>query len=252
MIELSTVNYIFGSPGCGKSTVLAMLSVQLRKKGYTVYSNVEISGTYLYDDEDFGKYSFKSPSKKQALLIDEAGVVYNNRQFKNGLLSDPDRMYYWKRVRHDADEGGNTIVVMVSQSWSDIDKKCRDLSTSYFHLKKYGPLTVIRPIYKKCEIDNQTHEPVDFYVIDIFFHYKYCFRPLYYEMFDSFEMKPMPNWLEMHPEIKPLPFKNNTPLKKWLLKSTLPEFPEEAGLSQQTTKENEDLIASEGWQRMEF
>lgn len=234
MIELSTVNYIFGSPGTGKTTVLAMLSKQLRKRGYTCFSNVEIEGCYLYNDLDVGKYSFKSPTKKQCVFCDEAGIIYNNRSAfqKNGIMSDEDRVYYWKRVRHDCEEGGKNIFVMISQSWNDIDKKIRDLSTSYFHLKKFGPLTVIRPIYKKCDIDDQTHEPTDYFTIDFFWNYKFCWRPAYYKMFDSFEMKHLPNWLAEHPDAEPYHSpKYNNRRKFWKEKSLTVESSEDAKLN---------------------
>lgn len=179
------INYIFGSPGAGKSTVLAMICKYYTKKGIQCYSNTPIDGAILIDDTDIGYFSFSGG----VLLLDEMGVVYNNRLFKGGLLSDQKRLYYWKRIRHDHVKA----VYLASQSWSDVDKKLRDLSTSYYLLKRLPlGLTVIKPIYKKVDIDEVTHEPADFFVMDLFFNWSICFRPLYYKMFDSYEMEYLP------------------------------------------------------------
>lgn len=187
MFRYSHVNYIFGSPGSGKSCVLAMICKYFTKKGVKVFSNYPIEGAILINDEDVGYYSFKN----SILLVDEAGICYNNRDAvsKRGLLVDKQRLSYWKLIRHD-----RCIAFIASQSWDEIDKKLRDLATAYFLIKKYNFFTLIKPIYKKVDIDDTTHQPCDFFVFDMIWNWRLCLRSKYYKMFDSYTMPPLPEY----------------------------------------------------------
>lgn len=196
MIKFGVINYIFGSPGSGKTTVLAMISRGYIKKGFKVYANFPLRGTTLIQDEDIGYYNFYN----SILLLDEAGVAYNNREAfsKRGLMQDPKRLQYWKLMRHylEHDNGPKGKCFIASQSWEDVDKKVRDLSTNYYLIKKsiFRPFTVIRPIYKKVDIDEQTHQPTDFYVMDLFWNWKLCFRRKYFKYFDSTSCPALPDY----------------------------------------------------------
>lgn len=185
-MTFTPVNYIFGAPGSGKTTILAKLAVQFIKKGVRVYSNTPISGTILYKDSDLGLYDMSN----SVILFDESGVGLNSRQFKKGLMSDVDRIDYWKKIRH-----RNSIIIMASQSWSDTDKICRDLSQSYFLIRKgFFGFTIITPIFKRVDIDKLTHQPTDFFVMGALFQKSLCFRPRYYKYFDSYECKELPQY----------------------------------------------------------
>lgn len=200
MLKFGTVNYIFGSPGSGKTTVLAKLAVYYNKHGFKgrIYANFPCKGTILIKDEDIGYYNFYN----SILLLDELGITYNNREAfsKRGLMQDPLRLRYWKLIRHylEHENGPKGRCFLASQSWDDVDKKLRDLSTNYYLIKKsiFRFLTVIKSIYKKVEIDETTHQPCDFYVIDVFFNWSLCWRSRYYKMFDSFDCPELPdfNW----------------------------------------------------------
>ena len=196
MIQPGVVNYIFGSPGSGKSTVLAQISRWYIKKGAKVYANFPLEGTTLIDDKDIGYYNFHN----SVILLDEAGISYNNREAfsKKGLMQDPARLQYWKLVRHylQVPGGFKGSLFIASQSWEDVDKKVRDLSTNYFLIKKaiIPCFTIIKPIYKKVEIDDQTHQPTDFYVLGTIFSWRLCFRRKYYKYFDSFIAPELPDY----------------------------------------------------------
>lgn len=201
MIQFGVINYIFGSPGSGKSTVLAMISRKYIKRGFKVYANFPLQDTILIKDEDIGYYNFYN----SIIILDEAGISYNNREAfsKKGLMQDQNRISYWKLARHylEHDNGPKGKIFIASQSWDDVDKKLRDLSTNYYLIKKgiIRSFTVIRPIYKKVDIDDQTHQPGDFFVMDIFWNWKLCFRRLYYKYFDSTECPELPDFVNKSP-----------------------------------------------------
>lgn len=188
MFSFSAVNYIFGSPGSGKTTVLAKIGRYYMRKGIPVYANFPLTGATLIDDKDVGYYAFS----RSIILLDEAGITYNNRDAANkkGLMQDEKRLRYWKLVRH-----YKACIIVASQSWEDVDKKVRDLSQHYFLIRR-GILgfTVVKPIYKKVDIDETTHQPTDMYKIDVFFRWKFVWRRRWYKYFDSYDAPPLPEF----------------------------------------------------------
>lgn len=74
------LNMVIGKKGSGKTTLLTKLAIKALKKGKTVYSTVEIPGTYLFDPLKVGDFTFKPNS---LVLIDEVGLIWDNRNFKN-------------------------------------------------------------------------------------------------------------------------------------------------------------------------
>ena len=184
-LRFSPVNYIFGAPGTGKTTVLAMIARSFLRRGVRVYSNTPISGTILYKDSELGLYDMSN----SVIIFDESGVGLSSRSFKKGLMSNEDRIDYWKKIRH-----RHSIIIMASQSWSDTDKVCRDLAQSYFLIHKsiIPCFSTIIPIIKHCDIDKMSHQPADFFVMASLFQRKHVFRPKYYKYFDSFSCVSLP------------------------------------------------------------
>lgn len=179
------ITMFFGSPGCGKTTILARLALLAYSSGSYDYvvSNVD---TNICPKIDLANLNTKTLPPNTLLLIDEAGIVFNNRNFKSfsgGLVE------WFKMHRHEGCD-----VVLFSQSWEDVDITIRRLTVALFHVKKIGPFSLIRRVYKKVGIDKQTHQIIDEYRFGsllgnlLFFHnVGYIFRPLYYHYFDSFE-----------------------------------------------------------------
>lgn len=194
MLKFGSVNYIFGSPGAGKTTVLSKIAQYFIKKKIPVYSNFPCKGCILIQDEEIGYYNFSS----SVILIDEAGVCLSNREAfnKNALMNDKKRLQYWKLVRH-----YKACIIMASQSWEDVDKKCRDLSNRYFYIKRslFPCFTLVKPIFKCVDIDENTHQPSDFYKFDIFFNWMWVFRPKWYKYFDSYDCPPLPDYPDRDP-----------------------------------------------------
>ena len=54
--------------------------------------------------------------------------------------------------------------------------------------------TTYKKVYKKVDIDEQTHEPTDMYYISLFTAWKWLYRPRYYKLFDSFEAPELPDY----------------------------------------------------------
>lgn len=100
---------IFGKKGSGKNTLLTKWAIKYTRIGYTVYSDSEIFNTYKLDNNWIGKYDFP---KNSVLLIQEAGITWDNRNFKSFPAEVRD---FFKLQRHKG-----VIVVLASQSF-DVD-----------------------------------------------------------------------------------------------------------------------------------
>ena len=183
MIQYGVVNYVFGAPGTGKTTFLAKLSRWYMKHGFKgrIYANFPLKDTIQIKDEEIGYYSFTD----SILLLDELGVSMSNRDFKSGLMSDKNRLSYWKRIRHYLQKNSKGCCWVATQGWNDIDLKVRTLSTNYFLLSKFFGITFVKPIHKDCDVDPLSHEPTDYFTIDPFLSWSWVWRRRYYKYFDS-------------------------------------------------------------------
>lgn len=182
------INYVFGAQGAGKSTYGAYIAKKALRRGRKVYSNYEIVGCTLIDSTDLGYYSFENST----IILDECGIDFSNRDFKKGLMNDKDRLEYIKKIRH---YGADMYIL--SQGWDEVDKKLRDLAQRYFLIRKaiiFSGLTLVRPVFKKCDIDDNTHEPCDYFVFGLPTSYMWIWRRPLYKMFNSFERKELPQY----------------------------------------------------------
>lgn len=221
MFKYGHVNYVFGAPGSGKSTLLAKLVQKLRKR-HIVYSNFPVSGAILIKDEELGHFRFPDGS---IIVLDECGVSYNNRRFKDGLLSDPMRLQYWKLVRH-----YKNSIFICSQSYSDVDLKLRQLCEHFYLIKRWLPgFSICKPILKKIDIDEKTHEPTDFYLFDLPWHFHICFRPKYYKYFNSYDAPYLPPYYKTDPEPEPVKFPRVKKLVSWIRDKIPRKTPEADG-----------------------
>lgn len=112
---------VFGKKGSGKTTLITKLSLKHIKKGWKVYSTVPVPGTYLFDAQDIGKITFDQDS---VLFLDEGGILFDNRNFKNFRNDTRDWFKYQRHYR--------VKVYIFSQAF-DIDVKLRNL-TDYMYL----------------------------------------------------------------------------------------------------------------------
>lgn len=184
----------FGNPGCGKTTFackqLKYLQSKRGKKKYAYkrfYANFDNTLSYKISLSGLGDWTLPFNSY---LVVDEAGIQYNNRKFK----SLPQSTIEWFKLhRH-----YGVDVDFISQSWEDLDITIRRLVDEIWYLKKVGPFTVVRRIFKKVQVDENTHQIVDGYFLRKFFgiifdfiigltSFKIFLRAPYYKYFDTYD-----------------------------------------------------------------
>lgn len=173
----------FGSVGSGKSTYASKLAYQYQKKGIKVLSNFNIKGCKEFDYKDLGTFNITDC----LIIIDEAGIDFDNRNFKDNFTKSMVR--FFKTHRH-----YNVDIVVFSQDWEDMDKKLRKLATKLYEIKKsYFPFTFKRRQIKKYiginEMDGQIQELYEY----IPFSSRYTLGFKYWKLFDSYERVELPN-----------------------------------------------------------
>ena len=177
-----SVDIYFGVPGSGKTTFAAWLTKRCLKHKIPVYSNVPITGSYrINPHEDLGKFQISDAQ----IIIDEAGIDYNNRSYKTLAL---DEITYFKYHRH-----YRPSIAVFSQSYDDMDITLRRLAQSFYVVSK-APIpffVMTRKIGRKVGINETTKEICDEY----FFKplgFKLIFAPLTWKYFNTYSSKPLP------------------------------------------------------------
>ena len=135
---------IFGLPGSGKTTTLTYIA-QNALKGRSVlglgryervFTTFYCQGCYKIDFSDLKQYDFSN----SLILIDEISLYADNRQFKN---FDTDFIYFFKLHRH-----YHIDLIWCSQSYSDADKKIRDVTDTVFLAERgWFGYTLLKRIY---------------------------------------------------------------------------------------------------------
>lgn len=200
--EEGAVVYLCGNRGEGKSTLLCMLAQRFIKQKHDVYCNFEIQGTYYFDVSQFGKVNFPVFS---VIMIDEASILYNSRNFKNFDIG----ITTWiKECRKH-----HCMLVIASQNYNDTDKVLRDESNYLYILSKIGNFTIGKRIVNKLVLvpssnGNQGYMGFDLYYAGLLSKGSriVCYRPFYYRFFDS--------WQLTHKDEKPLVKAEKVPYKK--------------------------------------
>lgn len=180
----------FGSPGCGKTTLACRTFYKEIKKGFdssyrSLFCNFETGLANQVDLKDLGVWS---PPERSLLIIDEAGIEYNSRKYKS--LSQK-AIAFFKLHRH-----YRVDVDFISQSW-DMDVTIRRLADELWYVRRLGPFTMLRRIYKTVGVDDNTHQIIDKFefgkilpcILPPPFHRKNLilfFRKPYYKYFDSY------------------------------------------------------------------
>lgn len=188
---------VFGKKGSGKTTFMCKLALKYSKKKWfkksrPVYCNTYVPGTYYFEAEDIGIYHFP---ENAVILIDEVGLIWDNRDFKNFKNHVRDYFKYQRHYKH--------TVYLFSQSF-DIDKKLRDLTDHmYLIMNFFNCFSLARRITKTITIThadkNSTGESklvddLQFDSILLFFlgTVKLTYIPKYVKYFDSFDTKQLP------------------------------------------------------------
>lgn len=170
---------VFGKKGSGKTTFLAKTAYKYLKKGYHVYSTEKIPGVIQFDVRNIGDVTFP---EKSVLLIDEVGMIWDNRNFKNFRTEVRDYFKYQRHEKH--------VVYLFSQTF-DIDVKLRNLTDCmYLCTCHFGFLSVARKIKRSITLV----EPVgdaESRIAD-----KLEFEPLWWSLFGAKTciLTYIPNW----------------------------------------------------------
>lgn len=105
---------IMGKPGSSKSSYAAYLSQKYMKKGYPVFSNFHISGTYKINPYQLGEIDLPDDS---IVFCDESQILWDSRDFKR--FPEPNK-FFFSHYRH-----LRTKCFVMSQSFEDLDVKIR-------------------------------------------------------------------------------------------------------------------------------
>lgn len=169
------ITIYFGSPGAGKTTMAVRNIIKKRKRYAYTFANF---GCKCADFDDvslvgLGQWTFPAGSLIQ---VDEAGIEYNNRKFK----SLPQETIQWFKLhRH----YGCDLDVW-SQSWEDMDVTLRRLADRLYYIRRFGPFTMIRRVYKRVTINEETEQIIDGYKMVSMFYW--LLKPLYYASYLCF------------------------------------------------------------------
>lgn len=204
------LNVYFGVPGSGKTTFAAyltkwalhenalirfcrkypnrltdlLLNSRYLKRRIDVFSNVPITGAYqLSAKEDIGHFMIENAK----IIIDEAGIEYNNRNYKT---FSQEAIYFYKYHRH-----YKTSVDIFSQSYEDMDVTLRRLAQNFYVVRRsLVPFCVVaRKIRRKVGVDEHTKQIMDLYAMGIpIIDTKRIFAPSLWKLFNSYSRKELP------------------------------------------------------------
>lgn len=179
---------VFGKKGSGKSTYLVKLARKYMKRGWIIYTNMDelyIPGVRHFDIQHLGDFV---PEAHSVLLLDEVGMIWDNRDYK---VFKPQVRDFFKLQRH-----YKVIVYMASQTF-DVDKKLRDLCDGMFlHTNFLRVFTLGKRISRKVIITESTSEAEsrisENLVICPFWDWTLTYIPRYAKFFDSHVVPPKP------------------------------------------------------------
>lgn len=176
-----------GLKGSGKTSVLAKLSLYYSTHGHKVYSNVILPGADLFDLSSLCDPFV--PEEGSLVIIDEAGLVMDNRSFKEFKKT---QLAYFKLQRHLKNK-----VIIASQSL-DFDKKVRTLLDQIVYLKKILWWTYSRPLTTYLHVNEDPQGESSECNICIAYKWKsifeihFYFLPSIWHKFNSFSLEQLP------------------------------------------------------------
>ena len=167
--------FCFGAKGTGKTCDIAKQAIKYVKKGYKVYSTVKIPGTYYFEPKDIETKTFEN---KSVIFIDEVGLIWSNRDYKNFKKGEIEYFKYQRQY-------GNKVI-MYSQS-IDADKKIRELIDKIYIVRKIGNYTIKTPVKKTIttEKDRDGNGHIAESLEQKPLQSKITYRPIYYKYFKS-------------------------------------------------------------------
>ena len=185
---------VFGRKGSGKTTYLVKLAVQYHSKGYKIYSNVDCPYSSKIDVRYLGQFV---PPPNSVLLLDEVGMIWDNRDYKNFRNEVRD---YFKLQRH-----YRNIVYLFSQTF-DIDLKLRNLTDAMYLVTSPFPiLSIVKRIKRTivlvqpvADAEGRISDSLEFvpFWMNLFGAkaIQFTFIPHWSKYFNSHEVYPLPQF----------------------------------------------------------
>lgn len=179
---------IFGKKGSGKSSYLIKLAYKYQKKRFHVYTNMMdcvIPGVRLINIQHVGDFV---PEENSLLLLDEVGMIWDSRDFKN--FKTPVRDFF-KLQRH-----YKVICYLASQTF-DVDKKLRDLTdgmmlcTNLMTVFSLGRTITKRIVLTKATADGESRISENL-AFEPFWRWHLTYIPRYAKGYDSYTAPPLP------------------------------------------------------------
>lgn len=204
MLNPYKLNMVFGKKGSGKSTYMTKLAVRYYKKGWKVFSNTQIAYATQIDIRTLGEFV---PPNKSVLLVDEVGMIWDNRDYKNFKTYVRDYFKYQRHYRN--------IVYLFSQTF-DIDIKLRTLTDAMYLVTAPFPfLSVIRKIKRRivlvqpvADMEGRIADSLEFvpWIANLFGAkaLQFTYIPNWVKYFDSYEVPPLPEY-KYNPYIPDVP-----------------------------------------------
>lgn len=174
--------FIFGKKGAGKSTYMVYLMLKHLRQGWNVYTNmadVNIPGVRIMDVKQLITCV---PDPHSVLFIDEGGLIWDNRGFKN---FDKGYTEFFKLQRK------YKCKVYINSQDFDIDKKIRQLTDNMVLMSSIaGCIGVIRPIVRKVALVDASASGESRIADNLkfagFFQWRLLWLPSYFCYFDSY------------------------------------------------------------------
>lgn len=177
----------FGTPGCGKTSLLARAYKKNKKKYDRVYTiNCDIKGCKKIDKTITEEYKMYNT----LILWDEITLDYDNRNFKEFSQKAKE---FWLLHRH-----FKVDIIYATQNFENVDKKIRDITEELWYIHKpvvpiFKELSVAKRIYRKININENT--------ADLTLGYRFsqgleklfvknneiCMRRIFYKLFNTNE-----------------------------------------------------------------
>lgn len=177
-----------GLVGSGKTTTAAWAVHKVTHDKYykgrlLPYTNFACVDAYQIDTKlDIG-YSLISDA---LMVIDEAGIDYSNRNWKNNLTPEQNR--FNRKFRH-----YNIEHYMFFSQYLDMDNTFIKLASSMHMTKKIGPFIIVNDYEKVIVFDENKQPQFGWEPVSILrggLHFIYA--PPYYKYFDSWERDDLP------------------------------------------------------------
>ena len=174
--------FIFGKKGSGKSCMMIHEMLKYKKHGWTIYTDMHdcnVEGVRIIDAKDLSKFA---PEPHSVLFLDEVGVTFDNRNYKNFDSGLRDFFKFQRKYK--------CAVYMNSQAF-DVDVKIRNLTDSMILQTNIANcISVSRPINRTVTLTAPSSDSESRIADKLSFaklwKWKFYWMPHYFKYFDSF------------------------------------------------------------------